>query len=149
MSPRDSSDHAAFARRGSAGLWFALLGGPAAWVVALTVSYFSVHEVCRTQTILAPRLVSLATLIVAVAAALVARGIWTSVDARPSTSPDRPVERTRFLAQIGVLSGAVFGLIIFLQIIATVLLSSCHERPRTPQSPDVRVPARIQIPPSV
>jgi hypothetical protein len=46
------------------------------------------------------------------------------------------------MAQIGVLEGVLFSLIMLLQIVATLLLPPCHERPRTPQSPDVfRLPS--------
>ena len=109
-----------------------MLGGPAAWFVSLTVSYFAVHEVCRHQTAIAPRIVSVIAFAVAVAAAIGGRGIWTQVAAVAHREGDRPVERTRFLAQIGVLGGTVFSLIILLQVVATLLLPSCRERPRTP-----------------
>ncbi|PYO95127.1 MAG: hypothetical protein DMD62_03230 [Gemmatimonadetes bacterium] len=121
MSRRASSDV------GSPGLWFAVFGPPAAWFASLVVSYFAVHEVCRVHSPLAPRLVSLGALVIAVAAGVAGRGIWRG----------EAHERTRFMAQIGVMGGTVFSLIILLQIVATLLLPTCHERPRTPGSPDV------------
>jgi hypothetical protein len=125
--------HPESSERGSAGLWFAVLGPPAAWFASLVVSYFAVHEVCRVHSSLAPRIVSFAALVVAVAAGLTGRGIWVRA------AHD---ERARFMAQIGVLGSALFSLIMFLQIVATLLLPGCHERPRTPQSPDVfRLPS--------
>ena len=124
MSPHTSSD------RGSATLWFAFLGPPAAWFTSLIAGYFAVHEVCRVHSSLAPRIISLVALIVAVAAGVSGRGIWT----------ETAHERTRFMAQIGVLSSAVFSLIMLLQVVATLLIPGCHERPRTPQSPDVLRP---------
>lgn len=49
------------------------------------------------------------------------------------------------MAQIGLLSSGVFSLIMLLQIVATFLLPGCHERPRTPHSPDVlRIPPATQ-----
>src|SRR5438045_3909800 len=116
------------ATRAPAGLWFAVLGPPAAWFASLVVSYFAVHEVCRVHSPLAPRIISLVALSVSLAAGLAGRGIWVRAARH---------ERTRFMAQIGVLGGAVFSLIILLQIVATIILPGCHERPRTPQSPDV------------
>jgi hypothetical protein len=114
-------------------LWFAVLGPPAAWFASLVVSYFAVHEVCRVHSSLAPRIVSFVALLVAVAAGLAGRGIWVRA---------AQYERTRFMAQIGVLEGVLFSLIMLLQIVATLLLPPCHERPRTPQSPDVfRLPS--------
>ena len=127
MSPLASSEQGAVDRRGSLGLWFAVLGPPAAWFASLVVGYFAVHEVCRVHSPLAPRIISLVALIVAVAAGLGGRAIWSA----------SRHERTRFMAQIGVLGSAVFSLIILLQIVATILIPGCHERPRTPQSPDV------------
>jgi hypothetical protein len=146
MSPRDISDDTALSRRGSVALWFAVLGGPAAWFVSLAVSYFAVHEVCRQHTTLAPRIVSGVALVIAVAATIGGRGIWTRVAALEHNAGDRPVERTRFLAQLGVLGGMLFSLIILLQIIATLLLPSCRDRPRTPESPDVLAPPALHRP---
>ena len=126
---------------GSAGLWFTVLGPPAAWFAALVGSYFAVHEVCRVHSPWAPRIVSIVALLVAIAAGVVGRAIWARDEAH---------ERTRFMAQIGVLASAVYSLIIALQVVATLLLPTCHERPRTPKSPDVRVPvAHPRNPPLV
>ena len=77
---------------------------------------------------------SLVALIVALAAGLGGRGIWVATHH----------ERTRFMAQIGVLGSAVFSLIILLQVVATILIPGCHERPRTPQSPDVLRPQSVE-----
>src|SRR5256885_2717074 len=126
MSPHASSEPR------SASMWFAVFGPAAAWFVSLAVSYFAVHEVCRVHTPLAPRVVSVVAFLIAAAAGLAARGIWVRAAAN---------ERTRFLAQIGVLGSAVFSLIILLQVVATILLPGCHERPRTPESPDVLRPS--------
>ena len=108
-----------------------MFGPPAAWFVSLVVGYFAVHEVCRVHSPLAPRLVSLVALVVALAAGVAGRTIWRRAEAQ---------ERTRFMAQLGVLSGSLFSLIILLQIVATLLIPTCHERPRTPTSPDVLMP---------
>jgi hypothetical protein len=113
-----------------------VLGAPAAWFVSLVVGYFAVHEVCRVHSPLAPRIISLVALLVAVAAGIGGRGIWVASHH----------ERTRFMAQIGVLGSAVFSLIILLQIAATILIPGCHERPRTPQSPDVLRPHSTEFP---
>lgn len=117
------------------GLWFAVLGPPAAWFASLVVGYFAVHEVCRVHSPLAPRIVSLVALVVALAAGVTGRVIWRRHAAQ---------ERTRFMAQIGVMSGGLFSLIMLLQILATLLISTCHERPRTPESPDVFLPPAVQ-----
>jgi hypothetical protein len=127
------SRHAS-SERGSAGLWFAVCGPPAAWFASLVVGYFAVHEVCRVHSPLGPRIISLVALIVSVAAGLGGRGIWIATEH----------ERTRFMAQIGVLGSAVFSLIILLQVVATILIPGCHERPRTPQSPDVLRPGSAE-----
>src|SRR2546423_12824783 len=134
MSPRASSEQDAIASRGSVGLWFAVLGPPAAGFASLVVGYFAVHEVCRVHSPLAPRVISLVALLVAVAAGLGGRGIWVATHH----------ERTRFMAQIGVLGSVVFSLIILLQVVATILIPGCHERPRTPQSPDVLRPQPVE-----
>jgi hypothetical protein len=140
MSPRDSSAPSAAAPIPPAapappGLWFSVLGPPAAWFASLVVGYFAVHEVCRVHSLLAPRIVCLVALAVAVMGGVTGRVIWRRDEAQ---------ERTRFMAQLGVLSGGLFSLIILLQIVATVLIPTCHERPRTPQSPDVLRPPAVE-----
>jgi hypothetical protein len=129
MSPRASSES------GSPALWFAVFGPPAAWFASLVVSYFAVHEVCRVSSPLGPRIASLVALLIAVAAGIAGRAIWLQEEAH---------ERTRFLAQISVLGGGVFSLIVLLQLVATLLLPTCHERPRTSESPDVLLPGVSQ-----
>jgi hypothetical protein len=120
------------ARRGTAGLWFAVFGPAAAWFASLVVSYFAVHEVCRAHSMLGPRVVSLVALIVALAAGVLGRSIWVQNETHA---------RTRFLGQLSVLGGAVFSLIILLQLVATLLIPTCRDRPRSPQAPDVILPA--------
>lgn len=141
MSLRDSSEPSAYGRRGSLGLWFAVLGPPAAWFASLVVSYFSVHEVCRVHSAIAPRVVSLIALAAAVGAGFAGRTLWVRADGGSIAAL-----RTRFLAQIGVLGAATFSLIILLQIVATVLLPPCRERPRTHESPDVLAPPALSPP---
>jgi|SRR5437762_3967329 len=132
----------ALAPRGSALLWFAVFGGPVAWFVSLSVGYFGVHEACAHQTAVLPRLVSLLALVFALAAAGAAWRLRSRVG-RATGQPDEggPAERTRFLAQIGMLGGATFSLIILLQVVATLILPSCRERPRPPGAPDVLRPS--------
>ena len=121
---------------GTPALWFAVFGPPAAWFGGLVASYFAVHEVCRVASPLSPRLISVVALLAALTAGVVARFILLRSYAH---------ERTRFMAQIGLLSSGVFSLILVLQIVATFLLPGCQERPRTHQSPDVlRTPAARQ-----
>jgi hypothetical protein len=132
MSRPDSSASSAAA---PPGLWFSVFGPPAAWFASLVVGYFALHEVCRVHSPLAPRIVSLVALLVALSAGMTGRAIWRR---------DATQERTRFLAQLGVLSGSLFSLIILLQVVATLLIPTCHERPRTPESPDVLIPPAVQ-----
>ena len=135
MSRPDSSASLAPAPASPPELWFSLVGPPAAWFASLIVGYFAVHEVCRVHSPLAPRVVSLLALVVAVAAGVTGRAIWRRDEAQ---------ERTRFMAQLGVMSGSLFSLIILLQIVATVLIPTCRERPRTPEAPDVLIPPALQ-----
>ena len=113
-----------------------MFGPAAAWFAGLVGGYYAVHEVCRVHSPLGPRLVLALALLVSVVAGIVSRIILQQVE---------QYERTRFMAQIGLLSSGVFSLILALQIVATFLLPGCHERPRTPRSPDVlRRAAAIQ-----
>ena len=128
MSPPASSSRAP---------WFAVFGAPAAWFASLVAGYFSVHHACRSHSGMLPLAISLVALLVSVGAGVRGRLVYGVA---------REHERTRFLAEIGMLAGTVFSLIILLQIIAILVLPPCHERPRTPSSPDVFRPVPSRAP---
>lgn len=109
-------------------LWFAVFGAPAAWFVSLVAGYFSVHGVCRHQSIVLPLTISVVALAISAGAGIGGRALYGAA---------RDHERTRFLAEIGMMAGTVFSLIIVLQLIAILMVPPCRERPRTPGSPDV------------
>jgi hypothetical protein len=110
------------------GLWFAVFGAPAAWFVSLVAGYFSVHDACRHQSIVLPLTISLVALAISATSGIGGRALYG--DAREHA-------RTRFLAEISMMSGVVFSLIIVLQLLAILVVPPCRDRPRTPASPDV------------
>ena len=130
--------------RGAPLLWFAVVGGPAAWLVGLVGSYFWIHNVCEHQSAVAPRLISLVTFAVALAAGISGWLIAARLGLGASSKDDSLADRTRFMAQIGALSGLVFALILLLQILATLMLDPCQSGggARTRHSPDVWSPQR-------
>src|SRR5256885_13539800 len=115
----------ALAPRGSALLWFAVLGGPIAWFVSLSLGYFGEHEACAHQTAVLPRLVSLLALVFALAAAVAAWRLPSPGGrATGQANAGSPAQPTRFLARIRLLRGATFSLIILPQGVAPLVLPS-------------------------
>ncbi|HET9983900.1 MAG TPA: hypothetical protein VFQ38_09950 [Longimicrobiales bacterium] len=136
---------ATFLRRtGSAGLWFAVFGAPLAWFVALVVAYALPAWACAAGRRWPLHAVYVVALVVCGGALLSARRIRrTTGDTEPGEAGG-PLERTRFLAALGILASTLFGLVTLAQWIATFVIGPCQLAPRLPDSPDVLAPPAVQ-----
>jgi hypothetical protein len=113
--------------RGAAGilaLWFAVLAGPLAWALGLNLEYSLVLLACARGTMLPLHLVSIGTLLLAGAGGAVGWREWQRAGAgRPEGGGT--LDRSRFMAALGILSGAYFALVIVAQWIANLFLNPC------------------------
>jgi uncharacterized membrane protein len=105
---------------GTAPLWAGLLGAPLAWALQLQITYALVERICWNGKHFILHLTTLATLLVAVACAMVC---WMYVPRHDRTGPGEP--RIRFLSLFGLLTSALLALVIVAQGIATFFIDPC------------------------
>ena len=123
--------------RGSARLWFGLLGAPAAWAIALLVGY-SLEEwfacspaATEPGTVLGVDVgaaglgIAIAMLLVAIASGLVA---WSCLVRIPADG-EASVQRARWMAIAGIMNSVLYGLAIVTSMFAPVLLNVCETTP--------------------
>lgn len=107
-------------------LWFALLGGPAAWTAHLLASYPLVPVACDTGTT-AP-LNALTAAMALIAAGSAATGWWAYRRARRSAASaagSASESRTGFMAITGLLLGALFTFAIVMEGLPAILQDPC------------------------
>lgn len=104
-------------------IWVGWALGPFAWALHQNLSYLSSHWVCRTQNYLVMDLITAATLIIAGAGTLIAWRQWRRAGNEPSHSDARSAERSRFLAAVGLMIGAVCIAGILVEHIPNALLA--------------------------
>jgi nicotinamide riboside transporter PnuC len=111
--------------RGIAVLWFAVLAAPLAWMLGLNAEYSLVRVACAKDTSLSLHLVSIATLLLALA------GGWVSWRAWKRTGREGPGEgggtlpRSRMMVAMGLMGSALFSLAILTQWVASLFFDPC------------------------
>lgn len=108
-------------------LWFGVLAPPAAFLLNLQMTYALVPSVCESTRVphAVLHVVTLFWLGMCVAAGVRA---WRNVRRAGGRWPDDqagPVDRSRLLGALGLMSSAFFGLVIVALWIPTFLLSAC------------------------
>jgi hypothetical protein len=108
-------------------LWFAVLGGPIAWAAHLQVVYSFSQQACEGDVPIALlHVLSVACLALCLASGIVAVFQWRqSGRGWPSETDEGFDARRRFMSAEGMLSGALFTLVIIAQWLAVVFLSPC------------------------
>lgn len=111
-------------RRGMLALWAGWLLGPLAWAVHLQGSYLLVARVCHTGDTWLLHLLTLLTLALAGAGALIAWRQWQRIG-RQWPNGGGVATRSRFLAVAGMLLSGLSGLIILAEGIPNFVLGAC------------------------
>jgi hypothetical protein len=115
-----------FRGRGSAErtwpVWAAIVGAPAAWAVALVGSYILVPVACDLGTTLPLHGIRVVTTAIALATAWGSWGVWRA--ARGSEGPR--VQRTAFLAWLGVGIALFSAALIVLEGVANFVVDPCR-----------------------
>ena len=106
-------------------LWFAVLGGPVAWFLGFNFDYALVRIACTEQSMVPLHLVTLLTLPIAVAAAWTGWREWQRAGGGEPDEGGSVLSRSRFMAVLGLLSGAFFALVIVAQWSAKLFLHPC------------------------
>ena len=105
--------------------WFAVLAGPLAWALGLNAGYAFVRVACVRDSMLPLHLVSLFTLLLALAGGLVAHGIWRRTGEEGPGEGGGALSRSRFMGLIGLLASGLFSLAIIAQWVAVLFLDPC------------------------
>jgi hypothetical protein len=105
--------------------WLALLAPPLAWALGLVAKYALVPFVCGSGDTIWTHLVSIVTLAVAAGAGVLAWGLYQDAGREWPGESAQPVVRSRFMAALGVLSAALFGIAIVAQWITSAFLNPC------------------------
>jgi hypothetical protein len=111
--------------RTSLGLWFALLGGPAAGLANVIIGYAAVDRACVNDSSVVLHVVTLLALIVAVLAGLTAWRLREEIGDRESTAGGL-LARSHFMTTVGLFSAATAFFGIILQWIPVFFLGACH-----------------------
>ena len=105
-------------------LWTSVLGGPFLFLLNLEVSYVMVDWACNTGNDWALHVVHFVSVVLSAACALLGLTLLRRVR---SAGPDgdREDARSRLLATVGILSGALFAVSVFAQWIGVMVLGTC------------------------
>ena len=107
-------------------LWTGILAGPIVWACNLMASYALVKWVCHTQRYAVLPVITIASLVVVIAAAAIS---WTALRRTADDVPTdggRPRQRARFMAVLGLASSALFALQIVAAAIPHGVLDACQ-----------------------
>lgn len=111
--------------KGIVRLWAVLLAGPLSWAAGLGLDYSLVIVACESGSNAWLHLVSLITLVVASTGAWIAHREWRRLGGGVPGERVGRVERSRFMAALGVMTGVFFSLVIIAQWIASFVLHPC------------------------
>jgi|SRR3954447_8826222 hypothetical protein len=119
------------------GQWTGILGPPIAWMLHFQIAYFLVPRECSVQKHLALHVTFVVCFATSIACGVIAYGLLglraARVPAEQSggavdTLPDEAASaRPRFMAWVGVMSSAMFTLVILAQWIANFFIDPCWQ----------------------
>jgi len=105
--------------------WAGVLLPPVAWSLQLQAQYPLVTYVCDHGGAAVLHLVTLAALAAALAGGFLALGVWRRAGSTWPGHEGVPVVRARFMAALGLLAAALFGLLILTQGAAAFVFHPC------------------------
>lgn len=107
-----------------AALWFAILAGPAAWAVDLTISYAIVKWTCGGGPPVVLHLITLFALATIAGGAFVA---WRCMLTTDDSHAAPHIQRDRFMALFGMTMCALFAVIVVAAAIPRWVLDACQQ----------------------
>ena len=108
-------------------LWIGLLLSPVAWAVQLQTVYLLSERGCATGNFLPNHIVSVIALILSMAGFFISWRSWQETGGEWKSEQAGTIPRSRFMAILGVLTGALFSLLIFAQWLPTILGVPCQK----------------------
>ena len=113
-------------RKGLLALLAGILLPPFAWFLTQQLSFMLVPWACVTERQFILYAVTLAMLLLAIGGGLVARRSWWRLGYDRAAGAGGVMARSRFMAVGGVLSSAMFSLVIVAQGIPSFILNACE-----------------------
>jgi hypothetical protein len=106
-------------------LWFGMLAGPAAWLMHLQISFVLALWYCARQQSWPIHVITLVLLALTCAAGVVSLLHWRRSPKREEYLESRP-DRPRFMAVLGLMSSALFFLVILAEWIPAFVIDPCQ-----------------------
>jgi hypothetical protein len=107
-------------------LWTGILAGPIAWAFDLMASYAVVKWVCHTQRYAMLPLITIASLLMVIAAAAISWIALMRTATDVPTDGGRPRQRARFMAVLGLASCGLFALQIVAGAVPHWVIDACQ-----------------------
>jgi hypothetical protein len=111
-------------------LWFALLGGPAAWSAHLLASYPLVPVACSAGSVAILHAATAVTVLIAASSGWVGWRECRRLDPLDASGDDRiPLDRARFMARTGMWLGGFFALVTLIEGLPVLFGDPCWRGP--------------------
>jgi hypothetical protein len=112
--------------RGAIPLYTGFLGAPILWAMQFQLSYMLVPWVCTHRNAWLLPTVHLAFFLLSAITGVLSWREWRRVGATPPSSQEQEtIARTKFLGAMGLMSAALFSLVILAQAVASFFLDPC------------------------
>jgi len=108
-------------------LWIGMLLPPIAWAIQLQAMWLTSEYGCFTSDFMWNHVVSIIGLVVSAIGALIAYLEYRKWEPAGDNARFEAGSRRRFMAMVGVMSGALFTVIIFAQWLPTLLGVPCDK----------------------
>ena len=120
------TEQAFFQRQGIVWLWFSILAPPLAFLLNLQLSYMLVQPVCVTAHHIILHLVPAGALLLAASGGVSAWWNWQRTGQAGSSKAEGVLPRSRFMADVGLLTSGLFLVVIVAQWLPNFILSPCQ-----------------------
>jgi hypothetical protein len=104
-------------------LWLGMLTAPVAWSIQFLIIYALVPHVCKVQKGISLHATSIIFITIGIASGFLA---WRNLS-QANHSFDEERESILFLARLGIMTSALFTLVMIAQVIPTFFLDPCWQ----------------------
>jgi len=109
-------------------LWTGVLAGPTAWLIQFQTRYSLVEWICSSRQTWASHLVWIGFLLLSLGGGLLSWRNWVRAGREwPSDLVSAPRGTESLLSVLGMMTSAMFSLVIIAQAIPTFMINPCQE----------------------
>ena len=108
-------------------LWLGMLLPPAAWLIQLQTLWLTSEYGCFTLDFRWNHVASAAALLISAAGWFVAYTEFSQCKAEPTNDDDQPPSRRRVMSLVGLMTGALFTLLIIASWVPTLMGVPCNK----------------------